>query len=119
MTSSNTVNQNNHIKICRKNKIISCKTTVTNRRTQMVACRALLGEDDVEVTEVEQHQTISQKQRDESYTRLKKLLEDGFEMVTNIRVAGDAREISRRIEEEETRRQRSVVHVCALVFAEL
>jgi len=85
----------------------------------MVACRALLGEDDVEVTEVEQHQTISQKQRDESYTRLKKLLEDGFEMVTNIRVAGDAREISRRIEEEETRRQRSVVHVCALVFAEL
>lgn len=72
----------------------------------IIVCRALLGDNDEEVTEVEQHHSVSQKQRDESYTRLKKLLEDGFEMVTNIRVAGDAREISRRIEEEEARRQR-------------
>lgn len=66
----------------------------------------LLGEEDAEVKEVEQQQRGSQKQRDESYMRLKKLLEDGFEMVTNIRVAGDAREIARRFEEEEARRQR-------------
>jgi len=66
----------------------------------------LLGEEDSEVKEVEDKQSVSQKQREESYTRLKKLLEDGFEMVTNIRVAGDAREIARRLEEEEARRQR-------------
>jgi len=66
----------------------------------------LLGEEDDEVKEVELQQTISQKQREESYMRLKKLLEDGFEMVTNIRVAGDAREIARRLEEEEARKQR-------------
>jgi len=66
----------------------------------------LLGDEDDEVAEVEQHQTVSQKQREESYARLKKLLEDGFEMVTNIRVAGDAREITRRLEEEQTRQQR-------------
>jgi len=58
------------------------------------------------VAEVEHFQTVSQKQRQESYTRLKKLLEDGFEMVTNIRVAGDAREIARRLEEEQSRQQR-------------
>jgi len=69
----------------------------------------LLGEEDAEVKEVEQQQRGSQKQRDESYMRLKKLLEDGFEMVTNIRVAGDAREIARRFEEEEARRQRWVI----------
>ena len=74
--------------------------------TDEVVCRALLGEDDIDIKEVEQHQTVSQKQREESYARLKKLLEDGFEMVTNIRVAGDAREIARRQEEEESRRQR-------------
>ena len=71
-----------------------------------LGCRALLGEEVDEVTEVEHQQTVSQKQREESYMRLKKLLEDGFEMVTNIRVAGDAREIARRLEEEEARRQR-------------
>jgi len=71
-----------------------------------LCCRALLGEEVDEVTEVEHQQTVSQKQREESYMRLKKLLEDGFEMVTNIRVAGDAREIARRLEEEEARRQR-------------
>lgn len=69
-------------------------------------CRALLGEEEDEVAEVEHFQTVSQKQRQESYTRLKKLLEDGFEMVTNIRVAGDAREIARRLEEEQSRQQR-------------
>lgn len=74
--------------------------------TKKVACRALLGDEVDEVKEVEHQQTVSQKQREESYTRLKKLLEDGFEMVTNIRVAGDAREIARRLEEEEARRQR-------------
>jgi len=57
---------------------------------------------------VEHQQTVSQKQCEESFTRLVKLLEDGFEMVTNIRVAGDAREIERRLEDEEARQQRSV-----------
>ena len=42
----------------------------------------------------------------ESRLRLQKLLSDGSELVTNIRVAGDAREAARRIEEEEARRLR-------------
>ena len=82
------------------------KDLIIKYLSEKFSCRALLGEEDDEVKVVEQHQSVSQKQRDESYTRLKKLLEDGFEMVTNIRVAGDAREISRRLEEEEARRQR-------------
>jgi regulator of replication initiation timing len=68
--------------------------------------RAQLGETDEDKKTVEQEQTVSQKQMEESYTLLRKLHEDGFEMVTNIRVATDAREVARRVEEEEGLRQR-------------
>lgn len=68
--------------------------------------RAQLGEADEDNKATEQEQTVSQKQMEESYTLLRKLHEDGFEMVTNIRVATDAREVARRIEEEEGLRQR-------------
>jgi hypothetical protein len=43
---------------------------------------------------------------EDSNTLLRKLHEEGFEMVTNIRVATDATEVARRMEEEEARRQR-------------
>jgi dynein regulatory complex protein 1 len=46
------------------------------------------------------------KQIDDSRTRLDKLEKDGFELVTNIRVAGDSREHARITEEEETTRLR-------------
>ena len=43
---------------------------------------------------------------EDSRLRLTKLQDDGFELVTNIRVAGDARETQRRTEEDDNRRQR-------------
>ncbi len=48
----------------------------------------------------------SRRQMEDSRLRLTKLNSDGRELVTNIRVAGDAREAARRVEEEEARRQR-------------
>lgn len=50
--------------------------------------------------------TKGRKQVQESRGRLVKLEKDGLELVTNIRVAGDAREHSRRTEEEEAYRLR-------------
>ena len=65
-----------------------------------------MGEDPNEKKEVKEELTKSRKQMEESRLRLTKLKNDGFELVTNIRVAGDAREGSRRNEEEDARRQR-------------
>ena len=48
---------------------------------------------------------------EESRVRLTKLRDDGFELVTNIRVAADMRESDRRKEEDEAKRQRSVSRV--------
>ncbi|XP_028408430.1 dynein regulatory complex protein 1-like [Dendronephthya gigantea] len=48
----------------------------------------------------------SRKQIEESRQRLLKLKSDGTELVTNIQVAGDARENVRRVEDDENRRQR-------------
>ena len=45
-------------------------------------------------------------QMEESRLRMTKLQDDGLELVTNIRVAGDMREAQRRVEEDEIRRQR-------------
>ena len=50
-------------------------------------------------------------QMEDSRLRLTKLQDDGFELVTNIRVAGDARETQRRTEEDDNRRQR-----CGVLF---
>ena len=68
--------------------------------------RAQLGEDLNDKKEVKEELSKSRKQMEESRLRLTKLKDDGTELVTNIRVAGDAREANRRIEEEEARRQR-------------
>ena len=40
------------------------------------------------------------------FQRLLKLKSDGTELVTNVQVAGDARENVRRVDEEENKRQR-------------
>ncbi|XP_005400483.1 PREDICTED: dynein regulatory complex protein 1 isoform X1 [Chinchilla lanigera] len=56
--------------------------------------------------ESEEDHSKSYKQKEESRLKLAKLLLYGTELVTNIRVAIDVREIHRRVEEEEIKRQR-------------
>ncbi|XP_038176524.1 dynein regulatory complex protein 1 [Arvicola amphibius] len=56
--------------------------------------------------ESEEEQSKSYKQKEESRLKLTKLLLCGTELVTNIQVATDIREIHRRVEEEEMKRQR-------------
>uniref|UniRef100_A0A8W4FCZ7 Dynein regulatory complex protein 1 n=1 Tax=Sus scrofa TaxID=9823 RepID=A0A8W4FCZ7_PIG len=56
--------------------------------------------------EAEEDQSKSYKQKEESRLKLAKLLLCGTELVTNIQVAADIREIHRRVEEEEIKRQR-------------
>lgn len=78
-----------------------------------VCCfRAALGEDPNEKKEVKEELSKSRKQIEESRLRLTKLKQDGFELVTNIRVAGDAREASRRTEEEDAKR----IRYCKLIY---
>ncbi|KAF4008690.1 hypothetical protein G4228_020477 [Cervus hanglu yarkandensis] len=56
--------------------------------------------------ESEEDQSKSYKQKEESRLKLAKLLLCGTELVTNIQVATDTREIHRQVEEEEIKRQR-------------
>ncbi|XP_027479967.1 dynein regulatory complex protein 1 isoform X1 [Zalophus californianus] len=56
--------------------------------------------------ESEEDQSKSYKQKEESRLKLAKLLLCGTELVTNIQVATDIREIHRRVEEQEIKRQR-------------
>ncbi|KAG8522450.1 Dynein regulatory complex protein 1 [Galemys pyrenaicus] len=56
--------------------------------------------------ETEEDQSKSYKQKEESRLKLTKLLLCGTELVTNIQVATDIREIHRRVEEEDIKRQR-------------
>lgn len=48
----------------------------------------------------------SRKQIEDSRLKLTKLKNDGLDLVTNARVAGDSRENERRLEEEEAKRTR-------------
>ncbi|XP_032071985.1 dynein regulatory complex protein 1 [Thamnophis elegans] len=68
--------------------------------------REALGEDPDAKKFVEEEQSRSYKQIEDSRQRLAKLLLDGTQLVTNIQVAADAREAHRRSEEEELTRQR-------------
>ncbi|XP_059145951.1 dynein regulatory complex protein 1-like [Physella acuta] len=69
------------------------------------ARKALLGEPDEEkVTKVEVSK--SRKQIEDSRQRLTKLRQDGFELVSNVRIAGDAREAVRRTADDEAKRIR-------------
>ena len=51
---------------------------------------------------------ISYKQTKKSEIRLEKLITDGTTLVTNVKVAGDSKEVTRRREEEEAKRARLV-----------
>lgn len=68
--------------------------------------RAELGQDGLEKHEIKEELSKSRKQIEESRLRLTKLHNDGFDLVTSIRVAGDARENARRMEEDEAKRLR-------------
>ncbi|KAM5293231.1 dynein regulatory complex protein 1 isoform 2-T2 [Ctenodactylus gundi] len=68
--------------------------------------REALGEYLDRKKESEEDQSKSHKQKEESRMKLAKLLLCGTEFVTNIQVAADMREIHRRVEEEEIKRQR-------------
>lgn len=70
------------------------------------ARKALLGEALEEKKEVKEEISKSRKQIEDSRLRLTKLRKDGFELVSNIRVAGDAREAARRTIEDEAKRHR-------------
>ncbi|XP_041360792.1 dynein regulatory complex protein 1-like [Gigantopelta aegis] len=70
------------------------------------ATRAAMGEDLDEKKDLTEELSKSRKQIEESRQRLTKLGKDGFELVTNIRVAGDSREASRRTDEDEAKRLR-------------
>ena len=84
---------------------------VTARRSRIfkrieAARREAMGEDPNAANEIREVASKSKLQIEDSRKRLAKLVADGTELVTNIQVAGDAREGQRRNEEEETRRQR-------------
>ncbi len=53
-----------------------------------------------------ERERVSSKQTLMSNVRLEKLSTDGTQLVTNIAVAGDSKEVSRRMEEDEARRAR-------------
>ncbi|XP_061176506.1 dynein regulatory complex protein 1-like [Saccostrea echinata] len=76
------------------------------KRRIEAAKRAELGEDPNEKKEVKEELSKSRKQVEQSRLRLTKLKQDGNELVTNIRVAGDAREAARRAEDDDAKRQR-------------
>ncbi|XP_061066643.1 dynein regulatory complex protein 1 isoform X2 [Eubalaena glacialis] len=75
------------------------------RRRERTSTMEALGEY-LDGKESEEDQSKSYKQKEESRLKLAKLLLCGTELVTNIQVAADIREIHRRIEEEEIKRQR-------------
>ncbi|KAL3890634.1 hypothetical protein ACJMK2_002915 [Sinanodonta woodiana] len=84
---------------------IAARRTRIHKRIE-AAKRAALGEDPNDKKEVKEELSKSRQQIEKSRLRLTKLKQDGFELVTNIRVAGDAREAFRRNEEEEAKRIR-------------
>ncbi|XP_031807273.1 dynein regulatory complex protein 1 isoform X2 [Sarcophilus harrisii] len=68
--------------------------------------REALGESLDRKKEREEDQSKSFKQKEDSRQRLAKLLLSGTELVTNVQVAADTREIHRRVDEDEAKRQR-------------
>lgn len=83
--------------LIRKNRGILYNTC---SRSEIIFFRAERGEDLDDSKEAKEELSKSRKQIEDSRLRLTKLIEDGVELVTNIRVGCDAREAARRGEEE-------------------
>ncbi|XP_053919149.1 dynein regulatory complex protein 1 [Cuculus canorus] len=84
------------------------QSTASRRRRRLAAQRREALEEDAEakVAEEEEEQRRSHKQFEESRQKLAKLLFDGSQMVSNIQVAADLREMQRRAEKAELMKQR-------------
>lgn len=85
---------------------IAARRTRITRRIEAVK-RAERGEDRDDSKEAKEELSKSRKQIEASRLRLTKLIEDGVELVTNIRVGCDAREAARRGEEEIKKQDRN------------
>lgn len=68
--------------------------------------RMALGEDPNARKDEKEDLTQTHQQMEDSRLRLRKLVSDGVQLVTNIQAAADGREAQRRAEEEELKRQR-------------
>lgn len=86
-------------------RILARRIRIQKRIEQMK--HEALGENAFAQKEVQEEQGKGNIQIEESRKRLKKLIGDGNELVTNVRVAGDAREAGRRVQDEESKRGRS------------
>ena len=73
--------------------------------------RSELGGDIIDKKDVKEELSKSRKQMEETRLRLTERVEHGTELITSIRVAGDSREVLRRIEEEDALRQRFGVKI--------
>ena len=65
-----------------------------------------MGESTVAKKETNQEMGKGKQQVETSRKRLVKLKSDGMELVTNVRVAGDAREMQHRLEDAESKHAR-------------
>ena len=65
-----------------------------------------MGESTVVKKETNQEMGKGKQQVETSRKRLTKLKNDGMELVTNVRVAGDAREMQHRLEDAESKHAR-------------
>ncbi|XP_071803917.1 dynein regulatory complex protein 1-like [Asterias amurensis] len=86
---------------------IAARRIRISKRVEM-ARREAMGEDPNSLKkEDKEEQSKSKRQIEDSRQRLTKLKTDGTELVSNVRVAADAREAHRRTDEEEIQRQRN------------
>ena len=67
-----------------------------------------MGEDAVATKESSDEIGKGAKQVDVSEKRLEKLLGDGFELVTNVKVAGNTREMQHRLQEADNKHARYI-----------
>ena len=79
------------------------KTRIEAARREALGEQPRTEEDDEKEVDKDRR---SKKQVEESSQRLEKLTSDGTQLVTNVLVAGDAKEVQRRLDEDETKKTR-------------
>ena len=79
------------------------KTRIEVARREALGEQPRTEEDDEKEVDKDRR---SKKQVEESTQRLEKLTSDGTQLVTNVLVAGDAKEVQRRLDEDETKKTR-------------
>jgi len=79
------------------------KTQIEAARREALGEQPHTEEDDEKEVDKDRR---SKKQVEDSTQRLEKLTSDGTQLVTNVLVAGDAKEVQRRLDEDETKKTR-------------